>query len=418
VSAAADALFRPEAVEAAHRRLWGDLLLTQPPGTGAVLALVLGLVVAAGALLGLGEFTRTERVTGYLVPDGGVLGVRAPLPGLVTAVLVREGDRVEAGQPLVRIVDPRAPERGPDAGAAALAAIDGQLERLATLRVTEAQRMAREQAADRASLQRARGRELALRAQRAAVEGQATLAERSAERVGRLVRDGHLPRQQLDAAELEGLGLDRELAALDDALLVVAGEAAAMAARLADFSDRRDRRLAELDDRRDALRRERIEVGGRVEFWLRAPRDGRIASLAVVPGEPARPGRDLMTLLAPDARMHAVLLVPSRAIGFVTPGQEVRLLYDAFPYTRFGTHGGEVVSVGGSILAPEELDAPARALEPVYKVRVRPRADAVAAFGRDVPLQAGMALEADLRLERRRLWRWLFEPLLAMRGRL
>jgi membrane fusion protein len=51
-------------------------------------------------------------------------------------------------------------------------------------------------------------------------------------------------------------------------------------------------------------------------------------------------------------------------------------------------------------------------------VRVRPEADAVAAYGRAIPLQAGMALEADLRLERRRLWRWLFEPVLAMRGRL
>jgi membrane fusion protein len=110
--------------------------------------------------------------------------------------------------------------------------------------------------------------------------------------------------------------------------------------------------------------------------------------------------------------------VPSRAIGFVEPGQAVRLLYDAFPYTRFGAHGGEVVSVGRSILAPEELDAPARSREPVYKVRVRPDRGAVTAYGREVPLQAGMALEADLRLERRRLWRWLFEPILALRGRL
>jgi membrane fusion protein len=42
----------------------------------------------------------------------------------------------------------------------------------------------------------------------------------------------------------------------------------------------------------------------------------------------------------------------------------------------------------------------------------------VTAYGRDVPLQAGMALEADLRLEKRTLWRWIFEPILALRGRL
>lgn len=415
---AAAGLFRPEAVEASRRRLWGDLLLTQPPGTGAVLALVLGLVLAATALLCLGEFTRTERVSGYLVPDGGVLGVRSPLPGLVAEVLVAEGDAVVAGQRLVRINDPRVLDQGPEAGEAALEAIDGQLERVAALRRTAAQRLERERAADAAALERARRREAALRAQRAAVDAQLELTERTASRLERLAREGHVPRQQLEGAERERLALARERAALDDGLIVVAGEAAAVAARLDDWPDRRRRRLAELDDRRDALRRERIEVGGRVEFWLRAPRDGRVASLSVVAGEPARPGRDLMTLLAPDARMHAVLLVPSRAIGFVEVGQDVRLLYDAFPYTRFGAHGGEVVGVGRSVLAPEELDAPARAMEPVYKVRVRPEADTVPAYGRAIPLQAGMALEADLRLERRELWRWLFEPLLALRGRL
>jgi membrane fusion protein len=177
-------------------------------------------------------------------------------------------------------------------------------------------------------------------------------------------------------------------------------------------------RLAELDDRRDRLRRERSDTGGRMEFWLRAPRSGRVASLGIVEGETVRPGRDLLTLLEPDARMDAVLLVPSRAVGFVRAGQQVRLLYDAFPYTRFGVHVAEVVRVGRSILAPSELGGPAAVREPVYKVRVRPRSDAVRARGERFPLQAGMALEADIQLERRPLWHWLLEPLLALEGRL
>jgi len=414
----ASGLFRPEALEASRRRLMGDLLLTQPPGTGAALALVLALVLGAGLLLYFGEFTRTERVTGYLVPDGGVLGVRTPLPGVIAEVRVREGETVRAGEPLVRIRDPRALAHGSDAGAAALAAIDDQLERLASLRETERQRLVREREADRAALERAERRATALQAQMRALSEQSALLERSLERLRQLAAAGHVARQQIERAEQERLAHAREQAALDEALLRVGGEAAAIAVRLADWDDRRRRVLAELDDRADALRRERIDTGGRVEFWLRAPRDGRVASLSVVAGEPARPGRDLLTLLDADAHMHAVLLVPSRAIGFVDPGQDVRLLYDAFPYTRFGAHGGEVVSVGRSILAPDQIDAPGRAAEPVYKVRVRPERDRVTAYGRDVPLQAGMALEADLRLERRTLWRWIFEPIFAMRGRL
>lgn len=414
----ASELFRSEALEASRRRLLGDLLLTQPPGTSAVLALVLGLVLACGVLLYVGEFTRTERVTGYLVPEGGVLGIRTPLPGVIAEVAVREGDTVVAGQPLVLVRDPRALAHGSDAGAAALAAIDDQLERLALLRKTEGQRLGREREADLAALDLAERRAVVLAEQNRAVSEQSALLERSLARLNRLAAAGHVPQQQVERAERERLILARDQAALDEALLRAAGESAAIAVRLADWDDRQRRVLAELDDRADALRRDRIDTGGRVEFWLRAPRDGRVASLSVVSGEPARPGRDLLTLLDGDAQMHAVLLVPSRAIGFVDPGLDVRLLYDAFPYTRFGAHGGEVVSVGRSILAPEQVEAPGRAVEPVYKVRVRPDRDRVLAYGRDVPLQAGMALEADLRLEKRTLWRWIFEPILALRGRL
>jgi membrane fusion protein len=40
------------------------------------------------------------------------------------------------------------------------------------------------------------------------------------------------------------------------------------------------------------------------------------------------------------------------------------------------------------------------------------------AFGRAMPLSAGMALTADIVLEERSFAEWLFEPILAMRGRL
>jgi hypothetical protein len=46
--------------------------------------------------------------------------------------------------------------------------------------------------------------------------------------------------------------------------------------------------------------------------------------------------------------LQAEIYIPSRAIGFVKPGQEVRLLYDAFPYQRFGAYRGRVVAASSS----------------------------------------------------------------------
>lgn len=411
-------LFRAEALAASRRRLWGDLLLIQPPGATSMVVLVLAFLAAAATLLTFGEFTRTERVRGHLVPEGGVFAVRVAQAGVVTRLLVAEGERIVAGQPLVEIRDARSSAEGPGPAAAALESVDAQLRRLARQRATELSSLERARDADGAALERLEARIDSLADQFDHARARVELSMRATERIRALVAQGHLPRQQLELAEAEHHDLARAAEALTGSRLGLAQEAVRLRERIDGHAARRERFLLGLADARDALLRERIELDARRASWLRAPRAGRVSSLNVVRGEPALPGQALMTLMPEGARMSAVLLVPSRAAGFVRPGQRVRLLYDAFPFTRFGVHPGEVVAVSRSILAPDEVSGPTRVSEPVYKVRVRPLSDRVLAYGESIPLRPGMALEADVELETRALWRWVLDPLLALKGRL
>ena len=109
--------------------------------------------------------------------------------------------------------------------------------------------------------------------------------------------------------------------------------------------------------------------------------------------------------------------MPSRAIAFVAEGRRVRLLYDAFPYTRFGPGWGTVSGVSSAVLRPEEVVAAVRVAEPVYRVLVALEAPVMSAYGKEVPLQSGMALTADILLESRSFLDLLLDPLLAARGR-
>jgi membrane fusion protein len=54
----------------------------------------------------------------------------------------------------------------------------------------------------------------------------------------------------------------------------------------------------------------------------------------------------------------------------------------------------------------------------VYRVTVALEAQAVKAYGAELPLQAGMFLEADSWLERRRIIEWIFDPLDSITGRI
>ena len=96
-------------------------------------------------------------------------------------------------------------------------------------------------------------------------------------------------------------------------------------------------------------------------------------------------------------------------------GQEVRLLYDAFPYQNFGAYTGRITELSNTVVTKADAAGPIVPEEPVYKaVAVLDRPD-VDANGRKVPLQAGMLLQAKIILDRRSLARWILDPLLNKR---
>jgi membrane fusion protein len=96
----------------------------------------------------------------------------------------------------------------------------------------------------------------------------------------------------------------------------------------------------------------------------------------------------------------------------------VRLMIDAFPYQRFGAYGGTVDVVSQAVLAPNEVFGHVPVKEPSYRVTVRLDRQTIDAFGRQVPLQPDMTVQADIVLEERSLVAWLLEPILSVRGRM
>ncbi len=132
-------------------------------------------------------------------------------------------------------------------------------------------------------------------------------------------------------------------------------------------------------------------------------------------GKTVQPQR-LQIEIVPDASpLQAELLIPTRAAGFVSVGQEVRFLYDAFPYQNFGAYTGRIVELSHTVLTRSDTAGPLVPEEPVYKaVAVLDRPD-VDASGRKAPLQAGMLLKAEIILDRRSLANWILDPLLHKR---
>ena len=156
---------------------------------------------------------------------------------------------------------------------------------------------------------------------------------------------------------------------------------------------------------------------------VRAPQDGVLSAVLAEPGQAVSPSSALASLVPRGAVLQAQLYAPSSAVGFVRPGQAVRLRLEAFPYQKFGPLEGRVLQVSRTPLAAGELLSqplagalPKRPGEALFRITVA--IDDTSAAHWPQALAAGMRLQADVLLERRRLIEWLFEPLFGLHSRL
>jgi membrane fusion protein len=157
------------------------------------------------------------------------------------------------------------------------------------------------------------------------------------------------------------------------------------------------------------------EINGRSAYVIRTPVAGRVTTLQARAGQNADPSRLQLEIIPADSVLQAEMFVPSRAIGFVKPGQPVRILYDAFPYQHFGTYRGEIVDVSQTILTGADAGAPFKLNEPAYRVVASLERSDIDAGGKRIALQPDMLLKADIILERRSLMSWLTRPLQSVR---
>ena len=153
------------------------------------------------------------------------------------------------------------------------------------------------------------------------------------------------------------------------------------------------------------------------ETVIRAPITGTVTNIAVSPGQSVAADALLATVLPKGSVLHVELLVPTRAIGFVTKGKEVVMRYEAFPFERFGQYRGVISDVSQTVWSAGEKIGPMTVREPVYRVAVTLEQQTVSALGQTVPLRSGMLVNADILLEKRSLFEWIFEPVIQLKGR-
>lgn len=405
-------IFRREALEHQQDQWLGRISLVRPVSLRVLTVLVVAAAIGVGTFLAAGHYTRKARVAGVLVPQGGVVELRAQHDGMVLERRVREGATVRQGDVLFVLALDRATAAG-DTQAQVQRSLDERRRSLQTA-TQRARALLADQTAELgrriADLERERGRH----AERAELQRQRlALAEQALAQYESLRGENFIAPAQMRAKQQDVLEQRERLQALAQERAQHERELAALQAQLRELPLKGQAQQGEIDRELAALAEQSAESEARRSQFVRAPYDGVIGAVVAEPGQAVETSAVLASLMRADAPLQAHLYAPSSAIGFVRTDQAVLLRYHAFPYQKFGQQPGHVLQVSRT-----PLPGPAAAGEPMYRITVALDRQSVDAYGAPQPLVPGMQLDADVQLDRRRLIEWIFEPLLGVAERM
>jgi len=398
----------------------GGISLVQPLSAWMLTAFACAAAAAVVALVTWGQYTRHSTVSGQLIPDLGLSTVMASTHGVVARVFPEEGERVQAGDKLMVIDVPRATKDGGDALRVIREGIDARQTSLRKLLESkkaqlDIQRDGYQRQRDAAARQLVQiEHEIATRQQQVAI------ATDTFERVRTLTAKESAAQLQLNREHQALLDLVHEQQALERQASEIRRTLAQLDQSRRELPSQRDELEASTQRDLALLSQERVERETSGELLVKAPVAGLLASRLIEPGQAVQQGQPLLSVLPEGSKLQAQLLVPSKAIGFIEPGDRVLLRYQAFPYQKFGHHEGRVIRISHSAIAPGTAPTAgtgASAAEPHYRVLVELNSQTIQAYGVAQALRPGMVLEADVLSERRRLYEWLLEPLYALTGK-
>jgi hemolysin D len=130
---------------------------------------------------------------------------------------------------------------------------------------------------------------------------------------------------------------------------------------------------------------------------LHAPVDGAVFELKAGPGSVTSPSTPVLKIV-PMNNLVAKVDIQNKDIGFVHEGITADVRLDSFPFREFGGLQGKLTWIGSDALLPDQLHQYYR-----FPAKIQLDGQVLQVNGREVPLQSGMSVNVNIKLQKRRV---------------
>jgi len=409
-------LFRQESLDAKKTKVLGSVALYCPPFRWMIITLVCLLVAVLIAFCLFGSYTKRETAQGVLVPENGMMNITAMSAGTVISLPVREGESLQKNSRIAIVSSEISTRYGQtrEAIAAQLefrkAGLSSQLDNLAQLNretlnaLQEKVTLLGQQAKELDTLYRQRTQQI-------------ELSKTQHRKMNAMRREGYASNTQVEQLQNDLLDARVRLQDVARQRIDVRQQLAQARQQLREQPISYDRQKSELQQKLSEITQSIVENESHRSIELRTPEKGTVSAVLVKQGQVVSAGQTLATVLPDNVRLQARIMLSSRAIGFIRPGQRVVLRYQSFPWQKFGQQYGTVLEISKSALSPQEvatITGDNQVKEAMYQVKVTLDKQTVQAYGRQSSLRPGSGLEADFIVDKRHIYEWVLEPLNAL----
>lgn len=387
------------------------------------------------------EVDERVRGLGQVMPSSDIQVVQSLEGGILTDLMVTEGDRVKKDQILLRIDDIQfaSEGRGIEAQMMGLKAKQSRLKSEASgVKFTIDPELVKKYpdiAANEEKLYTSRQEELAtaLNIVKDEVnEAEANIDEVKAS-IGKLARSKELLQKELNIArslvekkampEIEALRLERELNNTAGDLSTAYQAQQSLEARLSAARKREEEKLGgfksqalgelnEVESRIAAIQESLTSVEDKVRRAdLRSPVDGIVHKLHIkTVGGVIQPAQKLVEIvpLADDLMIRAK--ISPADVAFLKPGQDVRVSITAYDPQIYGTMPGKLERIGAGTVEDQEGNT-------FFEIDVRTDQNYLGTPEQQMPITPGMVSETEVIVGKRTILTYLMKPVLRTRDR-
>ena len=395
--------------------------------------LVVVLLIVWASLAKVDEVTKGEA---KVIPSKQLQVIQSLDGGVVSEILVKEGQVVEAGQLLLKIDETRATS-GVRESAAQVFSLRVKLARLKALsggtafsppvprdgdleeaRIVEEERQLYDSRRNELSalvgiseqqLAQRRQEQAEARARRDSAARSQELAQQELNKTRPLLATGAV-------SEVDVLRLDREVSRARGEMEQASAQIARTGAGMAEagrkiqetdlaFRNEARKELSEVLGKLNALNEGAVALADKVDkSQVKSPVRGRVQRLlANTVGGVVTPGKDILEIVPLDDALVLEAKVQPRDIAFIHPGQAATVKFTAYDFGIYGGLDAIVENISPDTVTDE------RGQNTFYVVRVRTKQ---ANFSDKMPIIPGMTAEVDVLTGKKTVMAYLLKPVL------